>query len=111
MALAHLLAKYQRIKIHKRYLEKMTKTLIATNLVRLGLVKTQKECAKMLSIHRSCVFRYLHRRRAVAKLLKLQEIKRLSREYLNSEDSDAIIKEAQEILRTIAEIYEDDQRC
>ena len=104
--LMQILQKYQKIKIHEKCLESVARALIAANLVRLGLVKTWRKAAGMLSVHYNTVSNYLHRRMRVAKLLRLPEIEQLARKYAATKD-DNLVKEVQDILRITIEIYRD----
>jgi len=103
--LALILERYNTVKIRHIHLEKCAKTLIATNLVRLGLVKTKKEAAKLLRISRKSIFNYFNKRREVSKLIHLSEIEQLSKEYINSRRKDVVIKKVLCLLNTIMEIY------
>jgi len=102
--LGRILEKYNTAKIRNNCIEKCARTLIATNLVRLGLVRTHEEAAKLLSINRSNISLYLHNKRKVSRLLRLPEIERLSREYFYSR-SDENITKVREILQVIIEMY------
>jgi len=104
--LGRLLEKYN--KVHKNCLKKCAKLLIAANLVRLGLVRSQLEAARLLSVTQSTICFYLNRnkvrKRRMSRLLKLPEIERLSKEYFFTR-SDEIINQVRKVLETIAEIY------
>jgi len=102
--IARILERHQETKITNNNPEKYARALIATNLVRIGLIRTQSEAARLLSISQGVVSRYLRRRSEVSSLLKLSEVERLSREYFYSR-SDEVIKEVRKILEVIAEIY------
>ena len=102
--LARILERYQRIKIRSNCLEKCARTLITANLVRLGLVKTQTEAAKLLSIKQSTISDCLHNKKKLSKLLKHPEIEELSREYITSR-SDYVIMKTRKILQIIIEIF------
>ena len=103
--LALILERYNTVKICHIHLEKCAKTLIATNLVRLGLVKTKREAAKLLRISRKSINNYFKKRREVSKPLHLSEIEQLSKEYINSRRKDVVIKKVLCLLNTIMEIY------
>jgi len=100
--LARMLEKYQTTKIRSNCLEKCAKALIAANLVRLGLVKTQTEAAKLLLVKQSTISNHLHGKKKVSKLLKYPEFEQLSREYIISRSDDVIIR-AWRILQAITE--------
>ena len=102
--LAQILQKYQTTKIRKNCLKKCAKALIAANLVRLGLVRTQTEAARLLSINQSAISNHLRNKKKASKLLKYPEIEQLSREYITSR-SDDVITRVQKILQAIIEIY------
>ena len=102
--LGRILEKYNTTKIRSNCIKRCARALIATNLVRLGLVGTHEEAAKLLSINRSNISLYLHNERKVSSLLRLPEVERLSREYFYSR-GDEIITKVQEILQTIIEMY------
>jgi len=102
--LSRILEKYNRTRIRRERLEKCARVLIATNLVGLGLVRTQTGAAKLLSIGQSTIGGYLCNKKKMSKLLRLPEIERLSKEYFYSR-SDAIITMVREILQAIIEMY------
>jgi len=102
--LTQIIQKYNRIKIYMNCLEKFAKALVAANLVRLGLVRTQTEAAMLTSISQSSISDYLRDKRRMSKLLMHPDIERLSREYINSRGEDAIIK-VQKVLQAIIEMY------
>ena len=102
--IARILERHQEAKITNGNSEKYARALIATNLVRLRLIRTQSKAARLLSISQGVVSRYLHRRREMSSLLKLPEVERLSREYFYSR-SDEVIKKVRRILEAIAEVY------
>ena len=102
--LGRILEKYNTTKIRSNCIKRCARALIATNLVRLDLVGTHEEAAKLLSINRSNISLYLHNERKVSSLLRLPEVERLSREYFYSR-GDEIITKVQEILQTIIEMY------
>ncbi|RLG04673.1 MAG: hypothetical protein DRN68_09590 [Thaumarchaeota archaeon] len=104
VALAKILEKYNRTKIRKKRLERCARALIATNLVRLALVRTQTEAAKQLLTHQAIISSYFHRKRMVSKLIRLPEIEQLSREYFYSRNNE-IIARVREILQAIVEMY------
>ena len=102
--IARKLERYQRLKISDNILEKCARALIATNLVRLGLVRSQGEVARLLSVSQVAVGKHIHKEKKVSKLLKLPEIEQLSKEYFAFRSSDVIIS-VQRLLQTIMEIY------
>jgi len=102
--LSRILEKYNRTRIRREHLEKCARVLIATNLVGLGLVRTQIGATKLLSIGQSTISSYLHNKKKVSKLLGLPEIEQLSREYLYSRSGE-IIARVREILQAIVEMY------
>ena len=78
---------------------KTTRSIIAANLVRLGLIDSQTNAAKLLSASQSAVGNYLHNKRKWAKLLMSPEIEELSKEFamgINNEET--IINKIREIL-------------
>jgi len=101
--IARKLEKYQRQKIANNILEKCVRSLIATNLVRLGLIRSQMEAARLLSVSQAAVGKHIHKEKKLSKLLKLPEIERLSREYFAFRSDDIVIR-AQRLLQTIMEI-------
>ena len=103
-ALAQILQKYNRTKIRRNYLEKCARALIAASLVRLNLVKTQAEAAKLLLVSRQTISDYLSCKKRMSKLLRCPEIEQLTREYINCPSDDVIIK-AQNVLEAIVQIY------
>ena len=102
LELQQILQKYMSLKIPNGSSEKCARVLIATNLVRLGLVKRQSEAARMLSVTKSSVCNCLHNRTKISKLQELPEIEQLSREYFHFR-SDEVIKKVRKILETMAE--------
>ena len=102
--LGRILEKYNTTKVPNNCLEKCARALIAVNLVRLGLVRTQEESAKLLLINRSTISYYLNNKRKVSKLIRLPEIEQLSREYFYSRNNE-IIARVREILQAIVEMY------
>jgi len=102
--LGRLLEKYNTMKISNNHLKKCARALIAANFVRLGLVRTQTEAARLLSINQSAVSDHLRNKKKASKLLKYPEIEQLSREYFYSR-SDDVITRVQKILQAIIEIY------
>ena len=104
LIIARVLEKEQKTKIANSIPKNCSRTLIATNLTRLGLVRTQAEAAKLLSIHQGTISRYLRKKTKASKLQSLPEIERLSREYFRSRD-DGAIKSVQKILQAIIEMY------
>jgi len=102
--LARILQRYNRIKIPSNCIEKCARALIAANLVRLGLMRTQKEAAKLLLISEKTISDYLRDKRRSSKLLRLPEIERLSREHFYSR-GDEIIARVREILQAMIEMY------
>jgi len=78
--------------------ERSARVLIATNLVRLGLVRTQTKAARLLSVTQSAINNYLRSKRKLSKLLYVPEIEQLSKEYINHSNTDAIIKEIKRLL-------------
>jgi len=91
--LMQLVEKYGRskIRISRNRLEKCARGLIATNLVRLDLVSTQKRAAKLLSVNQGTISYNLHRKERL-RLLKLPEIEQLSREYFHSRSGEIIAR-------------------
>jgi len=83
---------------YKNSQELSARVVIAANLVRLGLVRTQTEAARLLSVTQSAISNYLRNKTKRSKLLHIPEIERLSKEYINYPNSDVIIKEIQRLL-------------
>jgi len=83
---------------YKNSQERSARVLIAANLVRLGLVRTQTEAARLLSVMQSAISSYLRSRRKLSKLLYVPEIEQLLEEYINRPNTDAIVKEVQRLL-------------
>jgi len=78
--------------------------LIGTNLVRLGLVKSQREAARLLLITQPTINQHLYKKNKMSQLLKLPEIEQLSREYFAFRSHDVIMK-VHWLLQTMMELY------
>jgi len=101
--IARKLEKHQRQKISNNILEKCARALIGANLVRLGLVKSQREAARLLLITQPAISQHLYKKNKMSQLLKLPEIEQLSREYFAFRSHDVIMK-VQWLLQTMMEL-------